>query len=63
MLAQLQPRLEKTGWRAVSCQQWAKCPSNGFEPYGIALATRAPLGPLEGSRRRALPATYFWLLV
>jgi len=31
-------------------QPWDRCPSNGAEPYGIALATRPPLSPLRSHR-------------
>jgi hypothetical protein len=42
---------------ALSEQPAASRPSNGAEGYGVALATRAPLGPLRGVRFEPYGAT------
>ena len=47
------PVLAGGGWNKLFVQPWEQCPFNGHEHYGVALTTRAPLGPLLRAAPRA----------
>ena len=49
----LNPQLRRAGYQDLVHQPWRECPSNGEAKYGVALATRPPLSPLQHGRYQA----------
>ena len=57
-MAELRPALRRAGFERVEEQPMRARPSNGAEGYGVALATRAPLGPLRHAEYREYGDTH-----